>query len=327
MKQNLHTHSTYCDGKSTIKEMIRYALYKDFDLLGFSGHSYTSFDESYCMSKESVEKYIKEIRDASDRFKKSPEDAADFFGLSGSQKPLRILLGLEQDLYSDEPAVRKQQGILNPGSPGGIYDYIIGSTHAFRLDLEKPDLKKREGPDIDGLIFSDEGLYIYVDYGAEAMEWAVENVFGGDPQALAEAYFRDEARIVEKTDCDIVGHFDLLLKFNEKEKMFDENSSRYREARDAALRRIFSDFRMMKRRPVFEVNTGAMAKGYRSIPYPMPDTLKLIREMGGQAVINSDCHMADKLDYAFDEAKYVLNWAGFREEIIDTPYGTLEIYV
>ena len=44
MKQNLHTHSTYCDGKSTIKEMIRSALLRDFEVLGFSGHSFTDFD-------------------------------------------------------------------------------------------------------------------------------------------------------------------------------------------------------------------------------------------------------------------------------------------
>ena len=40
MKQNLHTHTTYCDGKNTVSEMIRSALHKDFDVLGFSGHSF-----------------------------------------------------------------------------------------------------------------------------------------------------------------------------------------------------------------------------------------------------------------------------------------------
>ena len=51
IKANLHTHTTWCDGKNTAEEMVRSAIESGFDVLGFSGHSYTSFDESYCMSR------------------------------------------------------------------------------------------------------------------------------------------------------------------------------------------------------------------------------------------------------------------------------------
>ena len=40
MKQNLHTHSIFCDGKDTIEEMTLEAISKGFDILGFSGHGY-----------------------------------------------------------------------------------------------------------------------------------------------------------------------------------------------------------------------------------------------------------------------------------------------
>ena len=36
--QNLHTHSTYCDGADTPEEMIETALEKGFTSIGFSGH-------------------------------------------------------------------------------------------------------------------------------------------------------------------------------------------------------------------------------------------------------------------------------------------------
>ena len=36
MKQNLHTHSIFCDGKDTIEEMTLEAISKGFDILGFS---------------------------------------------------------------------------------------------------------------------------------------------------------------------------------------------------------------------------------------------------------------------------------------------------
>ena len=39
MKQNLHTHSIFCDGKDTIEEMTLEAISKGFDILGFSGHT------------------------------------------------------------------------------------------------------------------------------------------------------------------------------------------------------------------------------------------------------------------------------------------------
>ena len=329
MKQNLHTHTLYCDGKSTIKDMIRSALLRDFDVLGFSGHSFTAFDESYCMSRDGLLDYLDDLTDAREMFEKDQEAAKKFFApeMVGA-KDLRILIGLEQDLYSAEPALRKQQGILNSGSQYGTFDYIIGSTHAIRLSLEELkerawDMSEFKAPDMDGVVLSDDGLYIYVDYGPEALNWAIDKIFGGDPLAFAEAYFRDESRIVAETDCDIVGHFDLLLKFNEKDKMFDETSLRYVQARDKALDRIFSDFKAKGMRPIFEVNTGAMARGYRTVPYPSQDSLKAIRDRGGQIIINSDCHRADLLDFGFSYARELVLGAGFEETTADS----LVIYI
>ena len=50
MKINLHSHTTFCDGKNSAEEMVVSAIDHGFDVFGFSGHSYTPFDESYCMS-------------------------------------------------------------------------------------------------------------------------------------------------------------------------------------------------------------------------------------------------------------------------------------
>ncbi len=330
MKQNLHTHTTYCDGKSSVQEMIRSALQKDFDVLGFSGHSFTSFDKSYCMSEEDTSKYAEEVLSAKKFFAEDPKGAAKFFAPDMEYvKPLRIYLGIEEDLYSDELALRRASGIFNPGDAGGIYDYVIGSTHAFRLTWKEiADIRGRAegfpGPEMNGIRSAEEGMYIYVDYGSEPFRWAAENIYGGDFMAIARDYFRDEGRTVADTDCDIVGHFDLLLKFNEAENFFDEDSGRYKALRDDALERIFSDFRSKGRQPVFEINTGAMARGYRTSPYPSLDSLMIIGEMGGQILINSDCHQAELLDFGFDEAMKTAGKAGFREALFITPEGKAE---
>ena len=58
INSDFHTHSTYCDGKLSLEEMTEAAILKKMDAIGFSGHSHTSFDETYCMSTEDTEKYI-----------------------------------------------------------------------------------------------------------------------------------------------------------------------------------------------------------------------------------------------------------------------------
>ena len=39
IKENFHTHTQFCDGKSTAEEMLLSAIDKGFSALGFSGHS------------------------------------------------------------------------------------------------------------------------------------------------------------------------------------------------------------------------------------------------------------------------------------------------
>ena len=49
MIQNLHSHTTFCDGKNTPEEMVRAAIALGMDSLGFSGHmpaGWRSFWES-----------------------------------------------------------------------------------------------------------------------------------------------------------------------------------------------------------------------------------------------------------------------------------------
>ena len=59
--QNLHTHSTFCDGKNTPEEMVQLAIKKGFDSIGFSGHSYMSFSKEWSMSLADTEIYKKQI--------------------------------------------------------------------------------------------------------------------------------------------------------------------------------------------------------------------------------------------------------------------------
>jgi len=59
------------------------------------------------------------------------------------------------------------------------------------------------------------------------------------------------------------------------------------------------------------VNTGAMARGYKTTPYPARFILEEIKSLGGSVILSSDCHDADKLTFAFDESVKLLKEIGF----------------
>ena len=182
-----------------------------------------------------------------------------------------ILCGIEYDSFS----VCSRQG----------YDYIIGSVH----HVER------------------EGIYIPVDGDRRLIEAEVARLFGGDYLAYAREYYEQMYTLKEKTDCDIVGHFDLLTKYNEDGSMFDEASASYRDAALSALEAV------LKQDLLIEINTGAISRGYRKTPYPAPFILKYIAEKKGRVILNSDSHAADTVLYFYSEAVEYAKSCGIKE--------------
>ena len=154
------------------------------------------------------------------------------------------------------------------------YDYTIGSVHWIPM----PD-----------------GHHLPVDYMAEKLREGAEKYFGGDFYALAEAYYAMVAKVVEVTKCDIIGHFDLITKFIEQDPAFDTNHPRYVKAWQQAADEL------LKTGKPFEVNTGAISRGYRTTPYPAKEIRDYIREHGGKLIMSSDAHAKENIAFRFDE--------------------------
>ena len=185
---------------------------------------------------------------------------------------IEILCGLEQDYYSEN-------------STEG-FDYIIGSVHALKVS--------------DGLLPLDDSR--------EILENGINKYFGGDALALAECYYETLSDVVRKTSAQIIGHTDLITKYDEKgTPLFDTNHPRYIEACTKAVKKLSLSG------VLFEVNTGAMARGLRTTPYPHKDILKVIRECGADVIINSDCHDKNFLTYGFEDALTFLKECGFEK--------------
>lgn len=173
---------------------------------------------------------------------------------------IHVLCGVEQDYYSDYPT--------------DDFDYVIGSVHYLKVD---------------------DDVYIPVDEGMVILKEAAEKYFGGDIYALCEQYYETVADIADKTDCDIIGHFDLITKFVEKMPLFDVNHPRYVAAWQYAV-----DELLLFDIP-FEINTGAMSRGYKTQPYPSAEMIAYIRKNGGRFVLSSDAHSAENVAYKFEE--------------------------
>ena len=257
LKCTLHAHTTYCDGKNTVEEMVRTASELGCHTIGFSGHAYIKvFDwvEDWCMTLENEKKYQQDVRAVAEKYK----DKID------------VLLGLELDYYSKAPEYD--------------YDYIIGSVHY----VKSPN------------------TYIAVDLSPDDLKTKIGEEYGGDFLAFARDYYELVADVYNKTKCDIIGHFDLITKFNEKYNFFDENDKKYREYAYDAL-----DI-LLKTGVPFEVNTGAISRGWRTTPYPSPFILSRIAEKNGSVIINSDTHSRDSILCEYDKAYEIVKNSGVK---------------
>ena len=78
LKTNYHTHSTFCDGKASPEEMVKTAIEKNFDILGFSGHSMFPFASSWHIPCGEHKNYSDEIRRLADIYKDKIEICLGF---------------------------------------------------------------------------------------------------------------------------------------------------------------------------------------------------------------------------------------------------------
>lgn len=166
---------------------------------------------------------------------------------------IKVLCGIEQDLYS--------------GVPKHSFDYVIGSVHYIKLGEE----------------------YVTVDDTAEELKTATDKYFSGDIYALVQEYYRLVSTVAEKTGADIIGHFDLITKFQEKTPLFNEKDERYIKAWQSAVDKL------IEANIPFEINYGAISRGYRTTPYPSKDIQEYISKKGGKFILSSDSHSADTI--------------------------------
>lgn len=181
---------------------------------------------------------------------------------------IQVYLGTEEDAFGEIDRSR--------------YDYIIGSSHYVKKD----------------------GKYYDADGDYETVMACID-AFGGDSIAYAEAYFSTFCEYILRRKPDIVGHFDLLTKFDEENEPLFLGDKKYECLAEKYLKKALeSDC-------IFEINSGAISRGHRRTPYPAENLLYVIKKEGGKVMMNSDSHERDTLNRHFEEMKKLLLDVGF----------------
>ena len=199
---------------------------------------------------------------------KAPRYAAEVRALADEfATRTRVLCGVEADYVPGgaEPSHAAYAAI----SP----DYIIGSVH---------------------FVVAPDGARVPVDHSPELLEKGIAEHFAGSAEAFVRAYFAQQRDMLAKFDFDVLGHPDLVRKFNAKRPYFDEGAPWYLEEVEATADAAAASGALV------EVNTGAISRGWLDDAYPSAHFRGLLRARGVRFVLSSDAHSADAIDCAFD---------------------------
>lgn len=184
---------------------------------------------------------------------------------------IQVYLGLEYDGYTKLD--NREQ-----------YDYVIGDCHYLKIGND----------------------YYSVDHKKEEQKETMDRYFGGDSLAYSKAYFDTYVSRIKAIKPDILGHFDLVTKYNQ----IDEFSDDYKKMATEAL------IACLETTPILEMNTGAIARKLRTEQFPGTALLKETVEHGGRILLASDSHDKANLTFYFDESVELLKTIGCKSIII-----------
>ena len=193
---NYHSHCTFCDGRSTPEDFVKFAISHGFRAYGFSSHSPLPFETFWNMSKDDMPEYLAEIN----RLKTKYSDR------------LEIYTALEIDYReeTDNPSIA-----YCPELP---LDYRIGSIHFLPISEH---LCEENMVCIDGS---------FTDYKA-----SLDHYFEGDIRKLVARYFDSTMKMIQAGGIDIVGHMDKIYMNGHKCEGFSFDADWYQEPFRATL--------------------------------------------------------------------------------------------
>lgn len=184
---------------------------------------------------------------------------------------LELLIGFETEALPVEDWPDRMRE-LRRSAP---FDYIVGSVHSVGD--------------------------IWVDLNAETTERAARLCGGFEP--LRCAYFDRLAELVQTLKPEVVGHVDLIRRFEPPEFRFNALELKHAEGVLVAARAAGA---------ALEVNAAPFRRGFGPV-YPGPQVLARAREMGVCVTLGDDSHGPEGVGVGLEACVAAIAAAGYRE--------------
>ena len=290
-RTNYHTHSNYCDGKATLREMVEFAVAHGFTALGFSGHCPLPFQNTYSITD--YDGYCREVRALKEEYRDRIE----------------ISLGLEIDYIP---------GMLEDFTPlieqGGL-EYTIGSVHLIpapgsyssvspqgaasspilgeqrdgnnRVSCSSPKVGEGDRRVAVGEEYAKQ-LWMIDGSRYETYDEGLMKHYHGDIRRGVRAYFHQQNAMLLRNRPTILGHPDKIAMHN-RDRYFHEDEPWYEELALETLSLVHElDL-------ICEVNTRGIYKGRHPDYYPSRRFIRQMKQWRIPLLVSTDAHMPDDL--------------------------------
>lgn len=173
IQSSYHIHTTYCDGKSSLQEMLKSSEAHKLTSVGISSHAPLLYPNDWTMTWENLPLYLKELE------------------LAKGKYPYELYAGLEVDFYLDIHSIDQRiKQII------GQLDYWIGSIHCIGK------LESNETAYIDDTVESMEAGINQI-YHGDAKKFVQDYFNGIGEMALNEKPdIIGHIDIIKKNNCD-----------------------------------------------------------------------------------------------------------------------------
>ncbi|PKM60628.1 MAG: hypothetical protein CVU99_07140 [Firmicutes bacterium HGW-Firmicutes-4] len=195
---------------------------------------------------------------------------------------IELYCGMEIDYFIDRQDISEQAKIVIPR-----LDYTIMSIHT---------LGKTSGDDVS-----------YIDESQRDFERGIEKYYQGDVQAFIKDYYRGVESMVRIFEPDILGHIDLIKKYNQGNYFFNENDNWYQETVRACLNGI------AKTTTHLEINTGTNLRIPGVGRYPSDWMIPEMKKKNIPITIGGDSHSVGGIVYEYNQAEAYLEKCGYHE--------------
>ncbi|MBI4856012.1 MAG: histidinol-phosphatase HisJ [Acetobacterium woodii] len=196
-----------------------------------------------------------------------------------------------------------------------IIELYCGIEIDFFIDRQDiSDLAKKIIPRLDYTIMSIHTLgntkgddVSYIDESQHDFEQGIEKYYQGDTQAYIKEYYQGIAKMVTMFEPDILGHLDLIKKYNQNNYFFNEKDSWYQET----VKRCLDVIATTKTK--IEINTGANMRTPGVGRYPSDWMIPEMKKRNIPITIGGDSHSVTGIVYEYEEAEIYLEKCGYHE--------------